>query len=140
MNTTAYTIYFDRQINAVIMKWTGYATSLQFREGTELMLDTMIANRCDKVLASIRDMVLIATEDQEWLTNLFVPRAARFGFKKIAIVTPSSYFNRVAVQNVIDRIGNLNMASGFFDHDDEAKCWLTAPEKTPDHDKIVDSK
>lgn len=54
-----YNIYFDKDLNAVVMKWQGYATSNQFKEGTELMLNTLINYNASKVLADIKDMTLI---------------------------------------------------------------------------------
>src|SRR4051812_32793700 len=95
-----YAVFFDSKINAVTMEWSGYATSEQFREGTELMLSVLAENKCSKVLADIRDMVLIGMDDQEWLNGNFLPRAIRSGFKTIAIVKPNSYFNKVAVESV----------------------------------------
>ena len=47
-NTEIYNIYFDKDINCVVMEWDGYATSKQFKQGTELMLNTLIQNNCSK--------------------------------------------------------------------------------------------
>ena len=102
METSAeiYNIYFDPEINTVVMEWNGYATSKQFKQGTELMLNTLIKNNCSKVLADIKDMKIIAMEDQQWLTEEFLPRATTFGFKAIAIIKPDHYFNKVAVETI----------------------------------------
>ena len=78
-NTEIYKIYFDKEINSVVMEWDGYATSKQFKQGTELMLNTLIQNNCSKVLADIKDMKIIAMEDQQWLNDEFLPRATTFG-------------------------------------------------------------
>ena len=99
-NTEAYTIYFDPEIDSVVMEWDGYATSHQFKEGTELMLNTLIQNRASKVLGDIKDMILIGMEDQDWLNSDFLPRAIKFGFKAIALVNPDYYFNKVAVESI----------------------------------------
>ena len=61
-NTEGYNIYFDKDLNCVVMEWDGYATSKQFKQGTELMLSTLIQNNCSKVLADIKDMKIIAME------------------------------------------------------------------------------
>jgi hypothetical protein len=115
-----YRIHFDNNINAVVMEWNGYANSSQFREGTELMLNTLIQNRTTKVLAQLRDMTLIGSEDQVWLQDHFLPRAIQFGFKSIAIVKPDSHFNKVAIQNVIEKIDKDQLSVNFFDNADEA--------------------
>jgi len=123
-NTEIYNIYFDEALNAVVMEWNGYATSKQFKEGTELMLNTLIKNNCSKVLADIKDMKIIATEDQQWLTDVFLPRATRFGFKAIAIIRPAAYFNKVAVESISYKVDKEKLTISFFDNVEEAEAWL----------------
>jgi ribonuclease HII len=123
-NTDIYNIYFDKEINAVVMEWDGYATSAQFKEGTELMLNTLIQNKAYKVLADIKDMVLIAMEDQEWLENNFLPRAIQFGFKAIAMIKPDSYFNKIAVESISYKVDKEKLTINFFNSVDDAKAWL----------------
>jgi len=123
-NTETYHIYFDNDSSAVVMEWDGYATSQQFKEGTELMLNTLIKHQSVKVLADIKDMVLIGMEDQQWLDTQFIPRAIKFGFKAVAIVKPDNYFNRVAVETVVDKIGSDKLTIRFFDAVAEAREWL----------------
>ena len=123
-NTDVYHIYFSNDINAVVMEWDGYATSAQFKEGTELMLNTLIYHQSFKVLADIKDMVLIGREDQQWLNTHFLPRAIRFGFKAVAMIKPDNYFNKVAVESVSYKVDKDQLAINFFDNIEEAKEWL----------------
>lgn len=126
METVAkvYSIFFDESIDAVVMKWTGYATSQDFKEGTELMLNTLIKNNTFKVLADVKDMTIIAREDQEWLNNVFLPRAIEFGFKVIAIIKPEPYFNKVAMESISQRINKHRLSLQFFDNLEDARDWL----------------
>jgi len=130
MNTVekTYEIRFDEALDAVIMEWNGYATSAQFREGTELMLNTLIRNTCSKVLADIRNMTIIGMEDQNWMETNFLPRAIKFGFKKIALITPTSYFNKVAVENISYKVDKEKLRIHFFDDLEEGKEWLNKKE------------
>jgi len=127
-HTDIYNIYFDGSIHSVVMEWTGYATSTQFREGTELMLETLVLNKASKVLAEIREMTIIGMEDQQWLQNDFLPRAINAGFKAIAIIRPESYFNKVAVETVSYKIDSEKLMIRFFDKSEEARQWLHAIE------------
>lgn len=122
--TEVYNIFFDADLNAVVMEWNGYATTAQFREGTELMLNTLIQNKCTKVLADIEDMTIIAMDDQQWLQDSFLPRAIKFGFKTIAIITPTSYFNKVAVESVSYKIDKEKLTINFFDSVEQGTKWL----------------
>jgi hypothetical protein len=124
-NTEIYNIYFDKEINSVVMEWDGYATSKQFKQGTELMLNTLIQNNCSKVLADIKDMKIIAMEDQQWLNEEFLPRATMFGFKAIAIVKPNYYFNQVAIETISYKADKDKLTINFFDNIEDAKAWLS---------------
>jgi len=122
--TEVYNIYFDKDLDSVVMIWKGYSTSEQFREGTELMLNELIYNGSSRVLADIREMVLIGMEDQKWLEMKFLPRAINFGFKQIAIVTPNSHFSKVAVESVSYKVDKEKLTISFFDSREEAVEWL----------------
>lgn len=126
METTSqvYNIYFDEETGCVVMEWDGYATSEQFKEGTELMLNTLIQHNSNKVLADIKDMVIIGREDQDWLDTHFLPRALQFGFKAIALIRPDSYFNNVAVESISYKVDKDKLTINFFDNVDDAKDWL----------------
>jgi ferredoxin-NADP reductase len=124
--TEAYHIYFDPAINAVVMDWDGYATSRQFRQGTEVMLSLLIQHNTYKVLADTSDMMLIAGEDQQWLNEAFLPRAIRSGFKAIAIIKPNAYFNKVALETVSYKVDKEKLTINFFNNTEEAKAWLSS--------------
>ena len=127
MKTTdkTYNIFFDEKINTVVMEWRGYSNSQEFKEGTELMLNTLIQNNAYKVLADIKDMTLIGTEDQEWINLHFLPRATDFGFKVLAIVKPDYYFNKVAVETISHKADKNKLAIQFFNNTENAKEWLS---------------
>jgi hypothetical protein len=121
---SVYAIIYDELSKYVTMTWEGYATSSEFREGTELMLNTLIQNKCSKVLADVSKMVLISREDQLWLETNFLPRANRFGFTKIALIQPTSYFNKVAIETINSRIDKKKISLMVFENGEEAKHWL----------------
>jgi hypothetical protein len=123
-SSEVYNIYFDEEMQSVVMEWDGYATSEQFKAGTELMLNTLIKNNSVKVLADIKDMVLIGMEDQEWLNTHFLPRAIGFGFNAIAIIRPDFYFNKVAVESISYKVDKDKLTISFFDNMIDAKEWL----------------
>jgi len=121
----AYTIYYEPAIDSVIMEWKGYATSRQFRDGTELMLEILVQNKTFKVLADIKDMAIIGQEDQKWLDTDFLPRATNQGFRVLAVVRPESYFNKVAIESISYRIDKNKLAINFFDDTMDAREWLS---------------
>lgn len=120
-----YNVYFDPDIDAVVMEWSGYAKREEFRAGTELMLEILKDSKATKVVGNITDFVLIGMEDQNWLLYNFLPRAVEFGFRHCALTVPKFYFNKVAVENVITSLADKNLEVRLFENFIEATNWIS---------------
>jgi hypothetical protein len=118
------TIDYDADIPCVVMIWKGYATSAAFREGNAQVLAQIAQRRASKLLGDVTDFVLIGAEDQAWLNEVWIPRAVHAGLRKVALVQPSFYFNRVAIDSVAQKLDRDRVELGFFDNRDAAKEWL----------------
>lgn len=123
-----YYISFDAEANYVLMDWDGYATSNEFKEGTEYMLQLLKENNASKVLADIKDMTIIGREDQSYVQFDFLPRAIDAGFRAIAIVRPVSYFNAVAIETLSYRVMETVVQMRVFDDIEQARKWLISAE------------
>jgi hypothetical protein len=108
----------------VVMEWSGYFTSEEFRNGTNAMLDTLKEFNATRVLANVKEMVLISMEDQKWMESVFLPRAIEAGFRICALVQPVHYFNKVAVENITYKIDQRKLLVNIFDNLVDAKKWL----------------
>jgi hypothetical protein len=117
-------IDYDADIPCVVMIWKGYATSAAFREGNAQVLAQITQRRASKLLGDVTDFVLIGAEDQAWLNEVWIPRAVHAGLRKVALVQPSFYFNRVAIDSVAQKLDRDRVELGFFDNRDAAKEWL----------------
>ena len=124
--TPVYNIYYDAAQDYVRMDWNGYATRAQFREGTEYMLKVLVEHQAHKVLADIKSMTLIGEEDQNYVKFSFLPRAIERGFRAIALVRPSNYFNAVAVEAISYRVQQTSVQIRIFGSLEEAQGWLQA--------------
>jgi len=118
------TIDYDAGVPCVVMIWKGYATSTAFREGNAQVLAEITNRRASKLLGDVTDFVLIGAEDQAWLNEVWIPRAMHAGLRKVALVQPSFYFNRVAIDTVAQKLDRDRVELGFFDNRDDAKQWL----------------
>jgi hypothetical protein len=117
-------IDYDADIPCVVMIWKGYATSAAFREGNAQVLAQITQRRASKLLGDVTDFVLIGAEDQAWLNEVWIPRAMHAGLRKVALVQPNFYFNRVAIDSVAQKLDRDRVELGFFDNRDAAKEWL----------------
>lgn len=117
-------IYLGSGEDFITMEWSGYATSGQFRAGTEQMLAELTRHGLNKVLGDVRDMVLISADDQEWVHQQFLPRALQQGFRAIALVRPNHYFNKVAIESMAYKMNDESLNIRVFNSADEARNWL----------------
>lgn len=117
-------VEYDAEIPCVVMVWKGNATSAAFREGNNRVLDEINARRAGKLLGDVTDFVLIGAEDQAWLNEVWIPSAMHAGLRRIALVQPSFYFNRVAIDNVTQKLDPDRVQVGFFGTHEEARAWL----------------
>ena len=115
---------YDQQAACVVMTWKGYATTPLFRETNERVLACLKDKEATRLLGDIRDFILISAADQDWLNQVWIPRAIEIGLRRVALVQPSYYFNRVAVDNVTSRTDPNRLTVAYFDDADNARTWL----------------
>lgn len=118
-----YNTYWDESNGWIVMDWDGYANSQQFIEGIENMYKLIKEHSASRALANLKDMTLIALQDQYYIYS-FLPRAIEAGFRAIAIVKPTSYFNAVAIETLQYRINETVVQMRVFDDKELAKQWL----------------
>lgn len=119
-----YTIYYKEEDGLVFMDWDGYATSEQFRAGSELMLQLVQEHKASKVLADAKDMILIDLEDQRWVVNEIFPKLIDAGCKTMALVSPHHYFNKVAIESLSFKANEKSLSCRIFHNQKAAKGWL----------------
>ena len=121
---TDFRLSYDREVPCVVMVWRGYHSSASFRLQNEAVLAALTEHRAGKLLCDIRNFLLIGATDQSWLNQDWLPRAMSGGLQACAIVAPIYYFNRVAVQTVLDRLGTRSLNVEHFDTPKAARAWL----------------
>ena len=120
------TVGYDADVPCVIMTWQGYATSREFRDANERVLGVLAERHATKLLGDIKRFVLIGADDQHWLSTSWIPRVMEAGLRTVALVTPVFYFNRVAVENVGQKLDPEALILQYFDTRDTARQWLAS--------------
>jgi hypothetical protein len=117
---------YDADVRCVVMTWRGYATTREFRAANEHVLKVLAERQASKLLGDITEFVLIAAEDQNWLSTDWIPRTVKAGLRKVALTSPAFYFNRVAVESVGERLDPEKLVLRHFDDHDTARAWLAS--------------
>ena len=98
---------FNEELEAVIMDWNGFSGSDTFHEANERVLRLLKHKGAKKIIADLRDMKIIKLEDQRWLYENWLPRAAIEGLCKVAIVESGDFFNRLTVDSVCSKVNSF---------------------------------
>jgi len=117
-------IRYDAEVPCVVMVWQGYATSAEFRAANERVLAALHNHRARRLLGDVSRFVLIGATDQTWLNDNWIPRAIDAGLRRVALVQPTYYFNKVAVENVGSRLDATRLQLSFFGDMAGARDWL----------------
>lgn len=111
----------------VMVTWTGYAPSAAYRSILEEAQQQVRALKLTRWMADLRFMDAILMQDEQWTVKDWFRRLADSGLKRMAIITSSSYFNRMSVDRIMTASSpDLPFATAYFDDVDKAKAWLLA--------------
>jgi hypothetical protein len=113
---------YDADVPCVTMVWKGYATSTQFRFVHEEALRLLAAHEAHKMLGDETGLATIHSDDQKWIVENWMPRAARAGLRVSASKSPTSYFGRLSVENI--RSAAKAHVMRAFDDIRDARNWL----------------
>lgn len=111
----------------IMLTWTGYAPSAAYRAILEEAQQQVRRLELTRWLADLRFMDAILMQDEHWTVTDWFPRLAHSGLKRMAILTSSSYFNRMSVDRIMTASSpELPFATAYFDDVEKAKAWLLA--------------
>lgn len=115
----------DSAVPCIFIVWQRYATSAQLRFVHEHMLELLRREQLSKILGDDTSLAVIHIDDQMWLREQWMPRAAAAGLKAAASKIPYAFFGKQSVANVQSGApSGLNLRS--FETLTEARSWLAS--------------
>lgn len=115
-------VTFDAEIGCVTMTWRTYAPN-GFRASNERVLGALADRGADRLLGEIEGLDRIADEDLTWLAEDWIPRAARSGLKRVALVTPAFELGHAGALLVGEKVAPA-VELAYFDDLAAARDWL----------------
>ena len=121
-NNPICSVLFDADVPCLTVIWKRLATSAQLRVLHERLLELIRMHKVMKILGDDTALPQIEPEDQAWIAQDWMPRAAAAGLKLAANKSPDAYFGRLAVETI--KASQSVLAIRSFDHFEEARRWL----------------
>ena len=110
------------EISAAVITFKGSIKSAEYRKAMEANYELCKANIVKNWLQNNIDAGILSLEDQQWVSNELIPRAAQH-VEKIAVVISKDVFRKFAAKNILEKQkGKLNFQ--YFPSLEEAKRWL----------------
>src|ERR1700760_309125 len=85
---------YNEDIKCIEVVWRKYATSAQLRYIHEIMLGMLRQYNVSMILGDDLDLPIVHAEDQRWIVEEWLPRAAAAGLKVAATTISSTFFGR----------------------------------------------
>src|ERR1700680_563833 len=87
----------------VLVEWKAWANSSEFRAAHETVLIALRENHASRNLIDATASKVVSNDDQKWLIETWIPRAAAAGRRWTAVVMPKSALARTISENIDKR-------------------------------------
>ena len=114
---------YDKDLDAVIMEWTGFTGKEEFREANEEVLNLIRETGAKKIIGDLRNMKIINVNNQKWLYEDWLPRAVNEGLQYAALIESEDFFNRKSIHNVVEKMPE-NITIRYFKLKLAARSWI----------------
>ena len=107
------------------VEWKSFATGVEFRFGTTRLLTAIKDSATTALVIDTRKLEPIASEDQLWIRDTWLPRAAAAGLTRFGLLVAHDGLGKSAIDDMRGMVGNAS--AGFetreFDSLAEAMKW-----------------
>ena len=115
-----------RDTNCVIVAFSCYAESNNFREPWNKGLELFQLKKATKWISDVRTMRVVKLEDQDWASQDWAKRFVAAGAKYLAVVVPTDILGQMAVQRAASQADQTGLETNYFDSLEAAKTWLSS--------------
>jgi hypothetical protein len=125
LETPYILIRWDAEGPWVYVQWKAWAQSAEYRAAQEIVITALRENHASRNLIDSKDSRVVTQEDQRWLVEDWMPRAAAAGRRWTAIVLPSSPLGRTIAENIDKHPRSKNTEVEHFETVADAAAWLS---------------
>ena len=109
----------------VYVKWKAWANRSEYKAAQEVIILALRENHASRNLIDSTDRRVLSDDDQKWLVENWMPRAAAAGRRWTAIVMPKSALGRTIAENIDNSGRSKRNAIEHFETVEDAAAWLS---------------
>jgi len=127
LDTPYVSVRWEGVGNWLFVEWKAWANSSEYRAALETVILALRESRATRNLIDATRAGVVADDDQTWLIEDWIPRAAAAGRRWTAIVIPRSTLGRTISENIGRREKpNPRTEARYFDTVEDAAAWLSS--------------
>ncbi len=104
-------------------EWKGFATSVEFRSALLTGVRAIRERHIVGYVSDARRAKLVLADDEKWAREVWLPHAADAGLKRMAIVTASVGFAKMAYDDAATAMDSRGLSMRTFDSVASATTW-----------------
>lgn len=122
-------IRYEASLDLIHLQWnTKFLTDVQYKKGCEAALKLIQEKKCTRWLGDLTNMGVIPLESQHWTNQNWFPRLFESSLQHMGLIVSKDIFNKVAVNNIINKANGISFATKYFQNKEEALVWLKQQE------------
>jgi uncharacterized Zn finger protein len=125
LDTPYVLVRWDADGPWVYVKWKAWANSTEYRAAQEVIIVAFRENHASRNLIDSTDRRVLSDDDQKWLVEDWMPRAAAAGRRWTAIVMPTSALGRTIAENIDNYARTKHITIEHFETVEAASAWLS---------------
>jgi hypothetical protein len=125
LDTPYVLVRWDANGPWVYVKWKAWANSTEYRAAQEVIILAFRENHASRNLIDSTDRRVVSDDDQKWLVEDWMPRAAAAGRRWTAIVMPTSALGRTIAENIDNHGRSKRNVIEHFETVEAASAWLS---------------
>jgi hypothetical protein len=125
LDTPYVLVRWDADGPWVYVKWKAWANSTEYKAAQEVIILALRENHASRNLIDSTDRRVVSDDDQKWLVENWMPRAAAAGRRWTAIVMPKSALGRTIAENIDNQGRSKRNMIEHFETIEAAAAWLS---------------
>lgn len=117
--------YFDEKKQFIVAEFSGFLRHDAFTSLANSTLKLLIERNADRILVDTSALEVMLPENQQWIQEVWFPKAIESGLKRLAFMTPRSAFGEASAKAANEKAEKESpiQIKYFFDRV-QAEKWL----------------
>lgn len=119
-----YDVCYDEAYQYVTIRFKTHIHNTEYREALNKGIECLAAKKYRNWLASTTSLVVINSEDQQWIKNEWIPKAISAGLRYFAAMQPLSNTGKSVLAKMVKDVSTALVTYKLIEDEKSAIDWL----------------